>query len=551
MYTSRTFGWIMGSLAAAVLTMGTTSMAAAAGFTAYNDLAWGTGQLDTNITKMTSPSGGSGLPSTGLLKDFATGLDTGVTMTVTGGQFVAGANDLQGADPTVGDAFTIFEGKVNGKGVVTYIDDVNNSLVLTFSGLNPNKNYDLTFYAHRNNNGWDRASLVTLSGQDAFTNSSSIATDNPDTGTYPGGVLFTGPTSASTRLPADNDNGYVARFSGIDPGSDGTVLLTISFDGSVAEQYKGKYGSAVRLIESSGSAGSAGQDLNGDGKADLVFRNTNGNAAVWLLNGAAAPLSTVSLGGVGSDWEVAGVGDTDADGNADIIWRNTTSGAVAVWLMNGGTRISAGIPGTASTAWTIQGVGDLNGDGKADLVFRHTNGSAAVWLLNGTAAPSSTGSLGVVGSAYQISGVGDTNADGKADIIWRNITNGAVAVWLMNGVTRTSVGFPGTASTAWTIQGVGDLNGDGKADLVFRHTNGSAAVWLLNGTAAPSSTGSLGALSSFWQIRQVGDTDADGKADIIWRNTSSGAVAVWLMNGVTRTSVGFPGTASTTWEIQP
>lgn len=85
MCTSRTSRWVAGSLAAAVLTMGTTSMAAAAGFTAYNDLAWGTGQLDTNVTKITSPNGGSGLPSTGPLKDFATGLDKGVTMTVTGG----------------------------------------------------------------------------------------------------------------------------------------------------------------------------------------------------------------------------------------------------------------------------------------------------------------------------------------------------------------------------------------------------------------------------------------------------------------------------------
>ena len=41
-------------------------MAAAAGFTAYNDLAWGTGQLETNITKITSDVGGSGLPNAGL-----------------------------------------------------------------------------------------------------------------------------------------------------------------------------------------------------------------------------------------------------------------------------------------------------------------------------------------------------------------------------------------------------------------------------------------------------------------------------------------------------
>lgn len=446
--TCRTSGWVSGSLATAMLVMGTGSMASAAGFTAYNDLAWGTGQLETNITKFTSPVGGSGLPDTGLLKDFTSGLDTGVTLTVTGGHFLGAAQAVQGANPTTGDAFTIFDGKVSGQGVLSYIDDVNNSLVLTFTGLTPSKRYDLSFFAHRNANGWDRASLVTISGQEAFTNISSVANDNPS---EPGGVIFSGPTDTSTRLPADNDNGYVARWSDVSPGSDGIVVLTISFDGNGASQYTGKYGSAVRLIEESSSS-SVRHDLDGDGKADLVWRHTNGSAAVWLLNGTAAPSSTGSLGVVGSTWQVAGVGDTDADGNADIIWRNTTTGAVSVWLMNGVTLTSAGFPGTASTAWAIQGVGDLDGDGKADLVWRHTNGSAAVWLLNGTAAPSSTGSLGGVGSAWQIRQVDDTDADGNADIIWSNTTSGVVAVWLMDGVTMTSSGFPGTASTAWVIQ---------------------------------------------------------------------------------------------------
>ena len=73
-----------------------------------------------------------------------------------------------------------------------------------------------------------------------------MATDNPS---EQGGVLFTGLTDLSTRLPADNDNGYVARFAEIDPGSDGEVVLTISYDGNVGNQFKGKYGSAVRLYE--------------------------------------------------------------------------------------------------------------------------------------------------------------------------------------------------------------------------------------------------------------------------------------------------------------
>jgi hypothetical protein len=180
------------------------------------------------------------------LKDFTTGLDTGVTLTVTGGEFIGSGQATQGANPSIGEAFTIFNGKVSTIGVISYVNQVANSLLLTFNGLKPSQTYDLAFFAHRDFYGWDRASLVTLSGQDAFTNTSSVTTDNPSEA---GGVIFSGPTDTSTRLPADNDKGYVARFSNIDPGSDGQVTLTISFDGNVANQYAGKYGSAIRLME--------------------------------------------------------------------------------------------------------------------------------------------------------------------------------------------------------------------------------------------------------------------------------------------------------------
>ena len=215
-------------------------------FTAYNDLAWGTGQLTTNITTITSPNGGSGLASSGQLLDFATGLPTPVSLTVTGGSFIGDAQAAHGAEPSPGtDAHALFAGNVSSQGALSYLNQANSPLVLTFTGLDPSKLYDLAYFAHRNKYAWDRASLVTLSGQDAFINISSTATDNPN---GPGGALFSGPTDPATRLPADNDNGYVARFRQVDPGSDGVVVLTISFDGTAP--YKGKYGSAVRLVES-------------------------------------------------------------------------------------------------------------------------------------------------------------------------------------------------------------------------------------------------------------------------------------------------------------
>ena len=173
---------------------------------------------------ITSPNGGSGLPSSGQLLDHGTGLPTPVSLTVAGGSFVGDAQAAHGANPMTDDAFTLFSGIVSGQGALSYINQAGSALVLTFTGLDPSKVYDLAYFAHRNKYAWSRASLVTLSAQAAFTNSSSVATDNPNES---GGVLFTGPTDTSTRLTADNDNGYVARFSNINPCSDGRVVPMI------------------------------------------------------------------------------------------------------------------------------------------------------------------------------------------------------------------------------------------------------------------------------------------------------------------------------------
>jgi hypothetical protein len=291
-------------------------------------------------------------------------------------------------------------------------------------------------------------------------------------------------------------------------------------------------------------------DVNGDGKADLVWRHTSsGEVAIWLMNGPTIA-SSGHLGAVPLEWQIAGTGDVNADGNADVIWRHSNTGTVAIWLMNGLTVMSVGFPGSAPTVWQIAGVGDVNGDGKADLVWRHTSsGEVAIWLMNGSTIASS-GHLGAVPLEWQIAGIGYMNADGEADVIWHNDLTGRVAVWLMQGLTAMSVGFPGGASTDWQIAGVGDVNDDGMGDLVWRKTsNGEVAIWLMSGTTLISA-GFFGVVPQAWEISGTNDVNGDGSADVIWRNSQTGTVAVWMMNGLTVMSVGFPGSASIHWEIQ-
>src|SRR5262249_26230151 len=152
-------------------------------FTAYNDLAWAGGQLNSNITRITSPNGGAGLPSSGQLIAFSTGGGGGGRRAGGGGGLGGGEQPTpnSGAPPPSSDAFNVFDGKLTAFGSLSYqaVAPPAGNLVLTFTGLNPNKLYELVFYGHRNDYGWTRASLVTLSGAASFANQSSAATDNP------------------------------------------------------------------------------------------------------------------------------------------------------------------------------------------------------------------------------------------------------------------------------------------------------------------------------------------------------------------------------------
>ncbi|MBL8538615.1 MAG: VCBS repeat-containing protein, partial [Hyphomonadaceae bacterium] len=75
--------------------------------------------------------------------------------------------------------------------------------------------------------------------------------------------------------------------------------------------------------------------------------------------------------------------DFDGDGRADILWRNGNDGVVALWRMEGGLTLGQAIIGGAPLSWSVANVGDYNGDGRDDIMLRNADGTLALWTMNG------------------------------------------------------------------------------------------------------------------------------------------------------------------------
>ena len=87
-------------------------------------------------------------------------------------------------------------------------------------------------------------------------------------------------------------------------------------------------------------------DFNDDGRSDILWQNSDGTPAIWLMNG----MNAVALGAVGPfnpgpSWHVEGTGDYDADGKSDILWQ-LADGTPVIWFMNGMSVVSDGVAGS-------------------------------------------------------------------------------------------------------------------------------------------------------------------------------------------------------------
>lgn len=305
-------------------------------------------------------------------------------------------------------------------------------------------------------------------------------------------------------------------------------------------------------------------DINGDGRADVVFVNDDGSTVIyinqrgdksdglglkphWLLAGsthAGFPDDTSMTRDNILFGRIYGSGRQDYIRVNEILVSKELTYQFSVWenTGSGGTKLNG------------DGVRfcDLDGDGTDDLIYIWGGGMVDAWRRDdgndGTFTWTSWGRLIELAVDRKFVHFADWDGDGRCDILHVDKATGDVSFYqnyqLNKGNTRpyftagSSVVSGGKCpqgnSPSLTDLAVhfGDLDGDGRADYLCMDPDGRTVAW------QNTASGGLFALN---QIKvSVGfdrsnhrwaDVNGDGRVDFIWVDKHTGNVQFWENNG--------------------
>ena len=241
------------------------------------------------------------------------------------------------------------------------------------------------------------------------------------------------------------------------------------------------------------SAAPARADWSGDRKADVLAVHPDGRLLMYRGTGAG----TFAAGGgqaIGTGWgsftALLAPGDWSGDGKPDLLARNS-DGLLLMYRGNGRSGFLTGQGERIGSGWgpftALLAPRDWNGDGKRDILARTSDGKLLMYRGNGHGGfllP--TGQQ--IGSGWQgftaLLAPRDWSGDGKSDILARD-ANGLLLMYRGNGRGGFVTGAAERIGSGWQIFDAlfagGDFSGDGKPDILARDANGLLFMYRGNG----------------------------------------------------------------------
>jgi len=132
----------------------------------------------------------------------------------------------------------------------------------------------------------------------------------------------------------------------------------------------------------------ASADLNADTKPDLILQHSDGAIEVWLMDGTrrSQRVQTNPANPGDRNWRVVASGDFNGDRLPDMVFQHT-DGNLAVWILNG-TAMTTGVllnpPRFGDVNTKVVSAADRNQGGQADLLFQNViDGSLTLWWMEG------------------------------------------------------------------------------------------------------------------------------------------------------------------------
>jgi VCBS repeat protein len=303
----------------------------------------------------------------------------------------------------------------------------------------------------------------------------------------------------------------------------GAVALTFCTASLLASASPPAYAAAA------GTASVKVQDVNGDGKPDLITANLYANTVSVLLGEGDGSFRNARHYRAAGDPRCVAIGDLNSDGRPDLAAVNADANRVSVLLNNKGTfkprRDFATGAGPLSVA-----IGDLDGDGKPDIATAGRNYAVSVLLNKGEGR--FTGPHGFATGSEPVSlAIGDLNGDGRRDLVTANYMSNSVSVLLNKGHGGFQRRRDYRVGSRPMALAVGDLNGDRMPDLATANLDASSVSVLLNARVGSFRSRKDFPAGGYPRSIAIGDLDGDGRPDLVTTNAEADSVSILRNRG--------------------